>query len=132
MIRTCIVCGKEFDGYRTSKLCSEECRRIKRNSVRGRYEKGTRRANGLYDPNVYQARPCKYCGMMFVPIRVGQYTCASDDCRRARDREHHRGKFKAKAFKPVTKYQDFNDAENYASNQMTKTLANVPKIRIEL
>ena len=128
MKRICIVCGKEFEGYVSSKLCSDACTRIRRNEIRGKHETGTKRSK-TYDRKTYEPRACMYCGKIFTPIRVNQITCASAECTKARNRDMHRKKDKVE---PATIYRDFTDPENYAVNQMAATLAKVPKIRIEL
>ena len=124
MTKTCIVCGKEFDAYRTQKTCSPECADIRKKQ---RYEEYRSRDNAAIDSVAY----CKFCGKPFTPIRCTQYCCMSPECQKEKWRAQKHKK-KNQISPSVTVYEPFKDPEHYASNQIAKTLANVPKIRVEL
>lgn len=71
----CEVCGKEFTRNRTtgkkSKMCSDECRRLKYKNI---YEE---RKKAL----VRSPTSCIHCGKQFAPNRKGQRFCC-EECRR--------------------------------------------------
>lgn len=124
MTRICEVCGKEFDANRRQICCSDECKRIRKNLK-------TRLWLTDNTGKVYDSKPtrCPFCGEIYMPKRSTQVSCLKPECKRAADRAR---KHRQKCPEPVTRYHDFPDAEHYASNQMAATLANVPKIRVEL
>lgn len=75
MERKCIICGKLFDGYSTSKTCGKECRQI--------------RSNQMFNVNklkheTTKTKICVVCKTPFETSNNARVTC-SDICSRERN-----------------------------------------------
>jgi hypothetical protein len=96
----------------------------------------------------YEPRRCCICGKEYIPRRIDQKTCGSDECKatnahrtrhkyvernyaevRERNRRYMQNKRDEKRWTPRP---DTIVAEGYADRQRAKTLAMVGKIKVEL
>ena len=71
---TCVICGREFWGYRNGVCCSNECRRVRNLNLT--------KARKMADREV---RVCMNCGKVLEPTRRGEerrcVKFCSDECR---------------------------------------------------
>ena len=98
----------------------------------------------------YEPRACIICGKEYIPKRSDQRTCASDECKKARQRlnyleyrknnyarvlENNRRTMKARREREkheTDSKQDTLVAIGYAERQRAQTLQMVGKIKVEL
>lgn len=100
--------------------------------------------------NKYEPRVCIICGKTFIPGRKDQRTCASDECKKARQKlnyleyraknydkvlENNRRSMKQRREKKKRETERKLDgivAIGYADRQMAASLALAGKVRVEL
>lgn len=94
----------------------------------------------------YEERYCSVCGMAFTPRRINQMTCAREECKAARTRQHqvewhkmHREetleakrKYMYNQRHGIEPVQDTIVAIGYAERQIAATLARAGKVKTEL
>lgn len=81
MIKKCVICGKEFDAYKTAKTCSKKCSRELKRLNNKRYwsnkSKSTTKNHSKKEP---VKKTCLICGKEFWTTRSCQKFC-SNKCR---------------------------------------------------
>lgn len=82
MLKTCPICGKEFDAARcTRKYCGERCRKTAKHAAQNKSRAEARAAEN---------RPCAVCGRQIPPeFRRGRIYC-SEECQCEGRRRKHR------------------------------------------
>jgi hypothetical protein len=88
MIKSCVVCGVEFDGHHNAKLCSNECKQERKrvtwqNFYASRHPKiAEKKARLRLEKKIRGlARKCVTCDADITKLRVNRTTC-SKECRR--------------------------------------------------
>ena len=85
MSNNCICCGKEFIGYKNSKACSYECKKIIDN--KRKKDKREKRKASINHQVIYAN--CAVCKIKFVKENL-QQLCCSDACQYERNKERKR------------------------------------------
>lgn len=79
MMRSCVVCGKEFVPHAIKKTCSPECSAIYEKIYRKKYyaeHDGLTRSRRRKDP--LPPVGCAYCGKVFTPTHGHQRYCSKE------------------------------------------------------